>query len=102
MGILVRRARRHDSPRLSLATAVPRYGAGLACRGPHHLLEADQAQGKIRVGWVRGAKAAGTGALVYMALIILSITLELGGLINVVYGGWVALLGAAWPSPELG
>jgi len=49
---------------------------------------------KIRVGWVRGAKAAGTGALVYLAIIILSIAVELGGLINVVYGGWIALLGA--------
>ena len=30
-----------------------------------------------------------------MAIIILSIAVELGGLINVVYGGWLALLGAA-------
>ena len=52
-------------------------------------------RGKIRVGWVRGAKAAATGALVYIAIIILSIAVELGGLINVVYGGWLALLGAA-------
>lgn len=52
-------------------------------------------RGKIRVGWVRGAKAASTGALVYMAIIILSIAVELGGLINVVYGGWIALVGAA-------
>ena len=51
-------------------------------------------RGKIRVGWIRAAKAAGTGALVYIALIVLSISLELGGLINVVYGGWLALLGA--------
>jgi len=51
-------------------------------------------RGKIRVGWVRGAKAASTGALVYMAIIILSIAVELGGLINVVYGGWIALVGA--------
>jgi branched-chain amino acid transport system permease protein len=51
-------------------------------------------RGKIRVGWIRAAKAAGTGALVYIGLIILSIALELGGLINVVYGGWLALLGA--------
>ncbi|MBA3529473.1 MAG: branched-chain amino acid ABC transporter permease [Propionibacteriaceae bacterium] len=47
-----------------------------------------------RVGWVRGAKAASTGALIYLVLIVVSISLELGGLINVVYGGWVALLGA--------
>jgi branched-chain amino acid transport system permease protein len=48
-----------------------------------------------RPGWVRGAKASGTGALVFMVLIVISIALELGGLVNVVYGGWVALLGAA-------
>ena len=48
-----------------------------------------------RASWVRGAKAAGTGALVFLVLIVLSIAVELGGLINVVYGGWVALLGAA-------
>jgi branched-chain amino acid transport system permease protein len=52
-------------------------------------------RGRVRVGWVRGAKAAATGALVYIALIILSIAIELGGLINVMYGGWLALLGAA-------
>ena len=47
-----------------------------------------------RAGWVRGAKAAGTGALVFMLLIVAAIALELGGLINVVYGGWAALVGA--------
>ena len=47
-----------------------------------------------RAGWVRGAKAAGTGALVFMLLIVAAIALELGGLVNVVYGGWVALVGA--------
>ena len=35
-------------------------------------------------GWVRGAKAAGTGALVFMLLIVAAIALELGGLVNVV------------------
>src|SRR6188474_2405649 len=29
-------------------------------------------RGKIKVGWVRGAKAAATGALVFIAIIILS------------------------------
>jgi branched-chain amino acid transport system permease protein len=48
-----------------------------------------------RAAWVRGAKAAATGALVFVALALLSIALELGGLINVVYGGWVAFFGAA-------
>ena len=31
-----------------------------------------------RAGWVRGAKAAGTGALVFMLLIVAAIALELG------------------------
>jgi branched-chain amino acid transport system permease protein len=48
-----------------------------------------------RPAWVRGAKAAGTGALVFVVVVLLSIAAELGGLVNVVYGGWVALLGAA-------
>ena len=47
-----------------------------------------------RIGWVRGAKAGSVGLLVYIALILISIGVELGGLINVVYGGWVALIGA--------
>jgi branched-chain amino acid transport system permease protein len=51
-------------------------------------------RGKIRVGWVRGAKAAGTGALVFLILVTVAIALELGGLVNVVWGGWIALLGA--------
>lgn len=51
-------------------------------------------QPRRRVGWVRGAKAAAAGALVYLALILASISIELGGLVNVVYGGWIALLGA--------
>ena len=47
-----------------------------------------------RVGWVRGAKSAATGALIYVVLILLSIAVELGGLVNVVYGGWIAFVGA--------
>ena len=47
-----------------------------------------------RVGWTRGAKAAATGLLVYLLLIVGSIALELGGLVNVLLGGWIALLGA--------
>lgn len=50
---------------------------------------------KRRVGWVRGAKAAASGALVYIVLIIISIAVELEGLVNVEYGGWIALVGAA-------
>ena len=48
-----------------------------------------------RPSWVRGAKAAGTGAVVFVLLIVIAIALELGGLVNVMYGGWIALLGAA-------
>jgi len=47
-----------------------------------------------RVGWVRGAKSASTGALIYLVLILVSISVELGGLVNVVYGGWIAFVGA--------
>jgi branched-chain amino acid transport system permease protein len=47
-----------------------------------------------RVGWVRAAKSASTGALIFILLVLFSIAAELGGLINVVYGGWVALVGA--------
>ncbi|HET9649571.1 MAG TPA: branched-chain amino acid ABC transporter permease [Microlunatus sp.] len=47
-----------------------------------------------RIGWVRGAKAGATGLLLYIVLILISIAVELGGLVNVVYGGWVALIGA--------
>ena len=47
-----------------------------------------------RVGWARGAKSAATGALVYILLIIISIAVELDGLVNVEYGGWIALAGA--------
>ena len=42
---------------------------------------------KRRIGWVRGAKSAATGALVYIVLIIISIAVELGGLVNVELGG---------------
>jgi branched-chain amino acid transport system permease protein len=48
---------------------------------------------RFQVGWVRGAKAAGTGALIFMILIIGVIALELGGLVNVLWGGWIAFLG---------
>ncbi|GAA2101157.1 branched-chain amino acid ABC transporter permease [Microlunatus panaciterrae] len=48
-----------------------------------------------RLGWVRAAKAASTGALVFLLLVLVSIALELGGLVNVMYGGWVALAGGA-------
>jgi branched-chain amino acid transport system permease protein len=49
---------------------------------------------KRRVGWVRAAKSAATGGLVYILLIIISIAVELEGLVNIEYGGWVALVGA--------
>lgn len=45
-----------------------------------------------RVGWVRGAKAFGIGTLAYIVIAVLAITIELGGLVNVEFGGWVALI----------
>jgi len=49
---------------------------------------------RVRIAWNRGAKAAGTGALVFVAVILAAVALELGGLVNVTPGGWLALLGA--------
>ena len=68
---------------LGLLTAGLAVAAGLRQKGVK----------RARPSWVRGAKTAGTGALVFMVLIVISIALELGGLVNVVYGGWLALLG---------
>ncbi|HEX8509465.1 MAG TPA: branched-chain amino acid ABC transporter permease [Propionibacteriaceae bacterium] len=53
------------------------------------------ARARARVGWLGGARVAGIGAFAFVLVIVLSIALELGGLINVVYGGWVALVGGA-------
>ncbi len=47
-----------------------------------------------RPSWIRAAKAAGTGSLVYLLLVVIIIAVELGGLVNVVYGGWLGLVGA--------
>ena len=69
---------------LGLLVAGLAFAAGLRQTGGN----------RPRPAWVRGAKAAGTGALVFVVLVVLSITLELGGLVNVVYGGFLALLGA--------
>ncbi len=51
-------------------------------------------RGRPRVGWSRGARATAVGALVFTLLIVIAIAAELGGLVNVDYGGWVALVGA--------
>jgi branched-chain amino acid transport system permease protein len=48
----------------------------------------------IRFGWCRAAKAAATVGLLFVLCCVLAIALELGGLINVEYGGWVALAAA--------
>ena len=47
-----------------------------------------------RAGWTRGAKATGIGVLVYIGVVLIAITLELGGLVTVDWGGWVALVAA--------
>ncbi|MVA77279.1 branched-chain amino acid ABC transporter permease [Auraticoccus sp. F435] len=41
-----------------------------------------------------GAKAAALGALVFVAVVVVGIAVELGGLVNVRYGGWIALVAA--------
>ncbi|GAA1823896.1 branched-chain amino acid ABC transporter permease [Microlunatus capsulatus] len=51
-------------------------------------------RGRPRVGWLRAARAASAGALVFTGVVVVSIAAELGGLVNVEYGGWVALVGA--------
>lgn len=71
------------------------------------------ARGGRRFNPNRGAKAAATFALVFAVLAVVSIALELGGLVNVEPGGWVAVAMAfvAWlgtrmlpkgAEPELG
>ncbi len=42
----------------------------------------------------QGARAVAVGALVFVVVVLVAVALELGGLVNVEYGGWVALLGA--------
>lgn len=50
--------------------------------------------GRTRVGWVRRARALATGLLVAFGVIVVAISIQLGGTINVMYGGWIGL-GAA-------
>lgn len=47
-----------------------------------------------RVAWNRGARAGAVGLLAFIVVVLASIALTMGGLVNVDYGGWVALLGA--------
>jgi branched-chain amino acid transport system permease protein len=51
-------------------------------------------RGRPVAGWLQAARAAATGALLYLLIILISIAAELGGLVNIEYGGWAALLGA--------
>jgi branched-chain amino acid transport system permease protein len=73
---------------LAIIIAVTSLALLLIVRGPL----------KPRFGpWVDaalGLRAAGTWLLAYMALVVIAISAEAGGLINVNPGGWVALLGA--------
>lgn len=48
-----------------------------------------------RLGWERAAITTATVGLVYVACCLAAIALELGGLVNIDYGAWVALGGAA-------
>ncbi|MGO1974337.1 MAG: branched-chain amino acid ABC transporter permease [Propionibacteriaceae bacterium] len=47
-----------------------------------------------RIGFVAAAKAIATGNLIFVVVVLIAIALALGGLINVMYGGWVQLAGA--------
>jgi branched-chain amino acid transport system permease protein len=51
-------------------------------------------RGRPKAGWLAAARTAASGALLFVVIILVSIATELGGLVNVVYGGWVALVGA--------
>lgn len=46
------------------------------------------------LNWNRAAKAAATGGLVFAIVAVLAIALELGGLVNLEPGAWVALVAA--------
>ncbi|HEY9290779.1 MAG TPA: branched-chain amino acid ABC transporter permease [Microlunatus sp.] len=50
--------------------------------------------GRLRIGWIRGARAAATGTLIAMIVVDLAIAVELGGSINIMYGGWIATAAA--------
>jgi branched-chain amino acid transport system permease protein len=50
--------------------------------------------GRIRVGWIRGARALGIGLLVSFAVILGAISVQLGGTINIEYGGWIGFAAA--------
>ncbi len=47
-----------------------------------------------RVGWTRAAKVTGIGMPAYIGVVLLAIVIELGGLVTVEWGGWVALVAA--------
>ncbi|MGI8458060.1 MAG: branched-chain amino acid ABC transporter permease [Propionibacteriaceae bacterium] len=49
---------------------------------------------RLQVGWFKGAKPLAIGALAFVLIIDIAISVELGGTVNVAIGGWVALLGA--------
>ena len=47
-----------------------------------------------RVGWNRAARAGSWGQLGYIGIVIAAVALELGGLVNVEWGAWIALAAA--------
>jgi branched-chain amino acid transport system permease protein len=51
-------------------------------------------RGRPQAGWLAAARTAASGALLFIVVILVSIAAELGGLVNIEYGGWVALVGA--------
>lgn len=48
-----------------------------------------------RLGWFRAAKAVAIGSAVFVVVVLAGIAFALGGLINIVIGGWIAAVGVA-------
>ena len=77
------------------ATVIePWLGGPTGTRSPRSPLAAKLVAVSKRIAWVRGARAAGIGLLAYLGVVLLAIALELGGLLTIEIGGWIALLSA--------
>ena len=83
---------------LTMAAATAAASLGWILRG-----RTGTPGGLARFDWTRAAKVAATGWLILMLLLATVIAVELGGLVNVDYGGWIALVLAvvAWAGSRL-
>ncbi len=79
---------------MAMTIIEPWLGGPTGTHSPKSPLAATLVAISKRIAWVRGARATGIGMLVYIALTLVAIALELGGLVNIEYGGWIALLSA--------